>query len=169
MPLEFPAPPAPPTTPGPVLEPARMEPKWRWTLRGFFVIFAATMASIGYFASQRVPLARCLDHTRSSLVALPPPGDGVEARVMVLRASEGQVRARHEPPERSGQPHRLIVEWSASTSTAARGTEPERLLTVPLPWLEELDVIDTRGPFPERMPLKLERPPLASPAPDVPK
>lgn len=138
-----------------------LAPRWRWTLLGFLLLFLGLAASTAYFAGQDVPLARCLDAKRSSLVAVPAPGQGVEARVMVLALPEdGQVRARYEPPERAGQRPRVIIEWSAEPVRRSEGETHERLLSLQLPWADEVEVIDTRGPIPERLPLRLaaERP-----------
>lgn len=140
---------------------APLTPGWRWTLLGFLLLFLGLAASTAYFAGQDVPLARCLDAKRSSLLAVPAPGQGVEARVMVLALPEdGQVRARYEPPERAGDRPRVIIEWSAQPSSRSEGETHERLLSLQLPWADEVEVIDTRGPVPERLPLRLagERP-----------
>ncbi len=142
-----------------------LAPRWRWTLVGFLLLFVALAASTAYFAAQRVPLARCLDPRRSALVALPPPAAGVEARVMVLNLpADGQVRARYAPPERAGESPRVLIEWSAAHAGEPGGGH-ERLLSLELPYTESVDVIDLRGPVPERMPLTLPRTPAPSPPP----
>jgi hypothetical protein len=135
--------PTPPAAP-----PARVRVGWwAWVFLGFFLALAASTA---YFALQPVPLSRCLDADRSVLLGL---GGETEVRIVVKNVpQDGQLRLRTEPPLEGGL-WRILVQWDPGRTEAAGGDE--RTLTVRLPPVEAVDVIDQRGPVEELLRLHL--------------
>jgi hypothetical protein len=132
----------------------RAPAKVGWWGYAFLVFFLLLAASTAFFVFQPVPLARQLDADRSALVAL--PGEATEARIVVRNVpSASQVRALPEPPLKPGGPWRVVIEWTAAPAPGPRAPGGERTLTVTLPRVAEVDVIDRRGAVAEHMLLRL--------------
>jgi hypothetical protein len=150
--MDAPSAEAVPTAPGPASAPRGLG-WWPYAFLAFFLLLAASTA---YFAFQEVPLARALDAGRSALVAL--PGDGAEARIVVRNVPPGgQLRAFPQPPAEPGGTWRVVIEWSAAPAERDARTGDERTVTVTLPRVDRVDVVDRRGAVAEHMPLRLRR------------
>lgn len=149
--------PAAPRDPPPRAARAAAPGRVGWWVWAFGALFLVSVGTGLMRVLNHAPMARLLDGERSSLRRLAPPADGTEARVMVVNLpSDGQVRAVAQPPERAGERWRVVIEWTAEPASREPAPGNERLMTVLLPNVDEVDVVDRRGRVPEVLTLKAD-------------
>ena len=115
---------------------------WVWLFLFFFLVLAGSRA---YFALHAEPPAPYLAAERSTLVAR---ADGTtEARIVVGHVPwNGQVRLTTKEPGPDGL-WRVLVQWDQGRHVEGEGDE--RTLSVVLPAVDEIEVVDQRGPVHE--------------------
>jgi hypothetical protein len=121
---------------------------WVWL---FLAFFAVLVWSRIYFALHARPPEAFLDRERSVLVAR--DAESTEARIVVRHVPRGgQVRLRVDGPV-AGGPWRVLVQWDPGLEVPGEGDE--RTLVAVLPRVQEVEVVDQRGPVHEVMRLHL--------------